>query len=147
MKSVKRIFALLICVIMLASSCLFVNAATVSMSVKNSFSVVSGVSYAKYGVYGSQSGHTENCTVLEFNPNNGYIAMPFIAHAGSANVVATQYSTAVSKYGYSVQVQSTVRSSERLTILLSVWSSPTAELCVPIRITAVLSLPLNLTAK
>jgi len=102
MKSVKRIFALLICVIMLASSCLFVNAATVSMSVKNSFSVVSGVSYAKYGVYGSQSGHTENCTVLEFNPNNGYIAMPFIAHAGSANVVATQYSTAVSKYGYSV---------------------------------------------
>lgn len=102
MKSVKRISALILCVIMLASSCLFVNAATVSMSVKSSFDVVSGVSYAKYSVYGSQSKHTESCTVLEFDPDDGYIAMPFIARAGSADVVSTQYSTAVNKYGYSV---------------------------------------------
>ncbi len=101
MKITKRALALLICVIMLASSCVFANAATVSMSVSKSFSVTSGVDYAKYNVYGSQSKHTEACTVLEFSPNQ-YMAVPFIGYAGSASLLAEHYNRAVNTFGYEV---------------------------------------------
>ena len=69
MKLTKKIVALLLCALMLASVTPVVNAATVSMSVVTNFNVKSGVAYAKYSVYGSQSKHTETCTLLEFSPD------------------------------------------------------------------------------
>ena len=101
MRFAKRVTAFLLCAIMLASACTFVNAATVSMSVVNNFNIKSGVAYAKYNVYGSQSGHTEACTVLEFTPDD-YIPVPFVGYAGSANLLADQYSRAVNAYGFEV---------------------------------------------
>ncbi len=101
MKQAKRLLALLLCAVMIVPCCIFANAASVSMSVATNFNVTSGVSYAKYNVYGSQSGHTEACTVLEFSTDE-YLPMPFIANAGSAGLLTTQYSTAVNKYGYEV---------------------------------------------
>ena len=101
MNCFKRILALLLCLVMLAASCVFTNAATVSMSVSTSFSVKSGVDYAKYNVYGSQSNHTEACTVLEFSSDE-YLPIPFIGYAGSAHLLATHYSRAVNDFGYEV---------------------------------------------
>ena len=101
MKLVKRILALAVCAVMLVSSCVFVNAATVSMNVTASSSVTAGVAYAKYSVYGSQSKHTETCTVLEFSPDE-YIPMPFVGYAGNSSTLDGQYSRAVNAYGYNV---------------------------------------------
>ena len=101
MKLTKKIVALLLCALMLASVTPVVNAATVSMSVVSSFNVKSGVAYAKYSVYGSQSKHTETCTVLEFSPDE-YIPVPFVGYAGSAHLLAEQYNRAVNAYGFEV---------------------------------------------
>ena len=101
MKFTKRIVALILCALMLVTVAPIVNAATVSMTVKSSFNVKTGVAYAKYSVYGSQSKHTETCTVLEFSPDQ-YIPVPFVGYAGSADLLATQYNRAVNAYGFEV---------------------------------------------
>ncbi len=106
MKLFKRISAFIICAFILISSCAFVSAATVTMqqvttqSVPNHASVV----YTKYNVTGSSSGHTEPATVLEFDPDDGYIPMAFSAYHGSSYPVllADHYDMAVNKYGYDV---------------------------------------------
>lgn len=103
MKSTKKILAILTAIAIMMSSCVIVSAsASVSMGVAASFSVENGVDYAKYSVYGSQSGHTESATVLEFNPADGYIPMAFAAYAGTASTLRTHYNMATNKYGYDV---------------------------------------------
>ncbi len=103
MNFAKRLLAFAMVFVLLLSSCVIASAsAYASMSPSTSFSVVDGVNYAKYSVYGSSSGHTETATVLEFHPDDGYIPMAFAANAGSCSVLSTHYSTAVNKYGYEV---------------------------------------------
>ena len=103
MKLTKKIIALAMATMLVVSLYRPVEAsAYASMTYNSGYSVVTGVNYSNYTVYGSVSGHSETATVLEFNPNDGYIPMAFAANAGSTDVLSTQYSTAVSKYGYEV---------------------------------------------
>ena len=103
MKSSKRILALLMTALMLlATSVTAMASASVTLTKSKTFSVVNGVDYSKYSVYGSSSGHTETAHILEFNPKDGYVPMAFAANAGWTGVLKTQYNTAVDKYGYEV---------------------------------------------
>jgi len=103
MKAVKRFVAVLVTAAMLVTPCVTAEAsAYVSMSWNSSYDVADGVTCTSYEVYGSQSGHSETATVLEFHPDDGYIPMAFAASAGNCNVLSSQYSTAVNKYGYEV---------------------------------------------
>lgn len=102
MKITKKIIAIAMVAVMLVLPCIPANAASVSMTYSTGFDVVDGVEYSKYTTYGSQSGHSETTTVLEFNPNDGYIPMAFAAYSGSASQLSSHYSTAVNRYGYEV---------------------------------------------
>lgn len=103
MKSSKRILALLMTALMLlATSVTAMASASVTLTKSKTFSVVNGVDYSKYSVYGSSSGHTETAHILEFNPKDGYIPMSFAEYAGWTSTLDKQYSAAINKYGYEV---------------------------------------------
>ncbi|MBR3811170.1 MAG: phosphodiester glycosidase family protein, partial [Agathobacter sp.] len=103
MKLVKKLVVWTLALVMVISTSITTLAsANVSMYEGDSFSVVDGVDYADYEVTGSASGHTETAHVLTFNPEDGYVSMAFAAHAGSCDTLASQYNTAVNKYGYEV---------------------------------------------
>jgi len=106
MKLTKRLFALLICAVMLATSCVFANAATasVTMSKTGGHNITSGgeVVWTEYSVTGGNTGHTEEVNILEFNPKDGYLPMVFQRNAGSVNKLSSEYTGATTKYGYEV---------------------------------------------
>ena len=103
MKITKKILAIVLVAAMLVTPWSTVKASTyTSLSYSDGHTVVDGVDYSEYTVYGSTSGHSETAHILEFNPNDGYIPMAFAASAGNTNVLSSQYSTAVNKYGYEV---------------------------------------------
>ena len=99
MKLAKRLIAVVLVALMLASSfCIFASAAM--LTYKNSHDVVSGaVKFTKYSAAGK---HTETATVLEFNPKNGYIPVAFVSNPASVASIPDQYNTAVNTYGYEV---------------------------------------------
>ena len=106
MKFSKRLFALLVCAVMLATSCVFVNAATasVTMTKTNGRNITSNgeVVWTEYSVYGGNTGHTEEVNILEFNPEDGYMPLVFQNYAGSVSKLSKQYNIATNKYGYEV---------------------------------------------
>ena len=103
MKLTKKILALVLVAAMLVTPWSSVEASSsTSLTLGSSYTVVDGVNYKDYTVYGSSSGHSEAVSVLEFHPDDGYIPMAFAASAGNANVLSSHYSTAVNKYGYEV---------------------------------------------
>ena len=106
MKITKRLFALLICAVMLATSCVFANAATasVTMSETGGHNITSGgeVVWTEYSVTGGNTGHTEEVNILEFNPEDGYMPLVFQRNAGSVNKLSSEYTGATTKYGYEV---------------------------------------------
>ena len=100
MKLAKRLIAVVVVAVMLASSfAIFASAAM--LTYKNSHSVTSdgAVKFTKYSAAGK---HTETATVLEFNPKNGYIPVAFVGNPSSVATIPTQYTTAVNTYGYEV---------------------------------------------
>lgn len=102
MKMTKRIVALALVAFMLVASCVFASAsASVTVTSSGTFNVVDGVKYQSYSVYGSVSGHTETLHTLQFNPNDGYIAIPYTQYAGGVATVASQFNAAVAD-GYEV---------------------------------------------
>ena len=103
MKLTKKILAFVLVTAMLVTPCSTAMATTsTSFSYVDSYTVEDGVNYEEYDVYGASSGHTEAVSILEFHPDDGYIPMAFAASAGNCNVLSSQYSTAVNKYGYEV---------------------------------------------
>ena len=105
MKSSKKIVALLMTALMLLATSVTALASanvTLTKSESKSFSVVDGVDYAQYSVYGSSSGHTENVHILEFNPEDGYVPMSFAKYAGWTSTLESHYNAAIDKYGYEV---------------------------------------------
>ena len=98
MKLTKKVIALAMATIMFVLPCVPAQAsAYASMTYTDGHTVVDGVDYKEYSVYGSQSGHSETVSILEFHPDDGYIPMAFAASAGNTNVLSSQYSTAVNK--------------------------------------------------
>jgi hypothetical protein len=84
----KKILAIVLVAAMLVTPWSTVKASTyTSLSYADSHTVVDGVYYSQYDVYGNSSGHSETAHILEFNPNDGYIPMAFAANAGSTNVL------------------------------------------------------------
>ena len=103
MKLTKKILAFVLVAAMLVTPWSTALATTyTTFSYVDSYEVEEGVNYEEYNVYGASSGHTEQVSVLEFHPDDGYIPMAFAASAGNVNVLSSQYSTAVNKYGYEV---------------------------------------------
>ncbi len=102
MKFAKRLTAFVIVAVMLATSCMFVSAATATVTVNGTYTVDTGVTYSKLTVKSGQNGNTVTGVSLEFDPDDGYFPMVFAPYAGSANVLADYYSVATGKYGYDV---------------------------------------------
>ncbi|MBR3811709.1 MAG: phosphodiester glycosidase family protein [Agathobacter sp.] len=103
MKIAKKFLVFALVASMLVSPSLVAEASSiVSWQLQGEYAVTDGVSYYDYNMYGSSSRHTEAVSVLEFNPEDGYIPMAFAAHSGSVDTLASHYSTAVNKYGYEV---------------------------------------------
>ena len=106
MKTTKRIAALFLAAIMFASVLVLPSsAATATLTQVGATSNVTSdgaVKYSKYNVYGSQSKHTEEVDILQFNPNDGYLPMAFSAYSGSVSLLDAHYSMATNKYGYEV---------------------------------------------
>lgn len=102
MKFAKRLTAFVIVAVMLATSCVIVNAATASVSVNGTYTVDTGVSYSKLSITSGQNGNTVTGVSLEFDPADGYFPMVFAPYAGSANLLSDYYSVATNKYGYDV---------------------------------------------
>lgn len=103
MKLIKRMVTLSMAILMiLATSVTTLASSNVTLTSLKSYSVVNGVNYSSYNVYGSTSGHTEKVHTLQFNPDDGYVPMAFAANAGSCGTLGKQYEIAVNKYGYEV---------------------------------------------
>ncbi|MBR5780289.1 MAG: phosphodiester glycosidase family protein [Clostridia bacterium] len=105
MKMTKRIFALLVCAVMLATSCIFVNAgkedkATINLG--NTVNINEDVSYTNLTLVSGQNGNTVTGVSMEFDPADGYFPMAFVKNAGSVGLLNRQYDSATTKYGYDV---------------------------------------------
>ena len=100
MKLAKRLIAVVVVAVMLASS-LAIFASAAMLTYKNSHNVTSdgAVKFTKYSAAGK---HTETATVLEFNPKNGYIPVAFVGNPSGVATIPSQYTTAVNTYGYEV---------------------------------------------
>ncbi|MBE6692386.1 MAG: hypothetical protein E7586_03510 [Ruminococcaceae bacterium] len=99
MNLAKRLIALAVVAVLLASSCIFVSAAMLTSKGGHNVTSDGAVVYKKFSAAGA---HTEDATVLEFNPKNGYIPVAFDGAPTSVASIPTQYSTAVNTYGYEV---------------------------------------------
>ncbi len=99
MNLTKRLIALAVVAVMLASSCIFVSAAMLTYQSGHNVTSDGAVKYKKYSAAGA---HTETATVLEFNPKDGYIPVAFDGAPTSVASIPNQYSTAVNTYGYEV---------------------------------------------
>ena len=99
MNLTKRLIALAVVAVMLASSCIFVSAAMLTFQGGHNVTSDGAVKYKKYSAAGA---HTETATVLEFNPKDGYIPVAFDSAPTSVATIPNQYSTAVNTYGYEV---------------------------------------------
>ena len=53
-----------------------------------------------YTSYRAAGAHTEDVSILEFNPKDGYIPLAFVGKPASVQTIKDQYSTAKSLYGY-----------------------------------------------
>ena len=105
MKFAKRILALLVCALMLASSCILVNAEPedkATIAVDGTVDVNEDISYTNLTIKSGQNGNTVTGVSLEFNPEDGYIPMVFSGYSGTSAVLETQYKIATEKYGYEV---------------------------------------------
>ncbi len=105
MKLAKRFIALFVVAVMLISSCVIVNAATSTVTLtKNTTKTLSNsATYSTYSIYGSSSNKTASSYVLEFDPADGAIPMPYAAYGG-ANYpyFATHVNKAIENEGYKV---------------------------------------------
>ena len=105
MKLAKRTLALLMCAIMLVTSCIIVSAGAedkATISVTGTVDVNEAVSYEKLSITSGQNGNTLTAVGLEFDPDDGYIPMVFSGYSGTSAVLKTQYNIATQKYGYEV---------------------------------------------
>ena len=103
MKLTKKILAIVLVAAMMVTPWSTALATTdTTFTYVDSYEVVDGVNYEEYEVYGYSSGHEEQVSILEFHPDDGYLPMAFAANAGNCNLLSSQYSTAVNKYGYEV---------------------------------------------
>ncbi|MBO5914132.1 MAG: phosphodiester glycosidase family protein [Clostridia bacterium] len=105
MKLAKRTLALLMCAIMLVTSCIIVSAGAedkATISVTGTVDVNEAVSYEKLSITSGQNGNTLTAVGLEFDPDDGYIPMVFSGYSGNSAVLKTQYNIATQKYGYEV---------------------------------------------
>ena len=105
MKLAKRTLALLMCAIMLVTSCIIVSAGAAdkaTISVTDTVDVNEAVSYENLSITSGQNGNTLTAVGLEFNPDDGYIPMVFSGYSGTSAVLKTQYNIATQKYGYEV---------------------------------------------
>lgn len=105
MKMTKRIFALVVCAVMLATSCIFVNAAPedkATITIGETVNINEDVSYTKLTVKSGQNGNTVTGVSMEFDPADGYMPMVFSGYSGTSGVLKTQYEIATQKYGYEV---------------------------------------------
>ncbi len=105
MKMTKRIFALLVCAVMLATSCIFVNAGAndkATVTVGNTVNINEDVSYTNLTIVSGQNGNTVTAVSMEFDPADGYFPMAFVKNAGSVGLLNRQYESATTKYGFDV---------------------------------------------
>lgn len=102
MSFVKKLTALFMAFIILASCCAIANAATATVTVSGTYTVDTGVSYSKLSVKSGQNSSTVTGYSIEFNPDDGYFPMVFSSNAGDVDNLQTQYSVATGKYGYDV---------------------------------------------
>ena len=107
MKFTKRLFAFVLVAVMLATSCVFVNAEEkpVYNATELGEAVTIGsekVTYQKFTVDSGEAFRTETVVSMEFDPADGYIPMVFSGYSGTSGVLSTQYDLAVKKYGYDV---------------------------------------------
>ncbi|MBR6593755.1 MAG: phosphodiester glycosidase family protein [Clostridia bacterium] len=101
-KTANRLVAILLVLALFLPMYQIQADAAFGMTYVTGHTVKTGVSYAKYNVTSKVNGNTLACTTLTFNPANGYIPMAFQGYAGTSGTLATQYSIATNKYGYSV---------------------------------------------
>ena len=97
MKLAKRTLALLMCAIMLVTSCIIVSAGAedkATISVTGTVDVNEAVSYEKLSITSGQNGNTLTAVGLEFDPDDGYIPMVFSGYSGTSAVLKTQYNIA-----------------------------------------------------
>ena len=105
MKLAKRTLALLMCVMMLVSSCIIINAAPedkATITVGSTVNVNEDVSYTNLTITSGQNGNTVTGVAMEFDPADGYIPMVFSGYSGTSGTLKTQYEIATQKYGYEV---------------------------------------------
>ncbi len=105
MKLSKRILALLVCAVMLATSCIFVNADAedkATVTVGSTVNINEDVSYTNLTIKSGQNGNTVTGVSMEFDPKDGYIPMVFSCYSGTSGKLKTQYDIATQKYGYEV---------------------------------------------
>ncbi|MBQ5837525.1 MAG: phosphodiester glycosidase family protein [Clostridia bacterium] len=105
MKLSKRLLAFLVCAVMIASSCIFVNAAPedkATITTGETVNINEDVSYTKLTVKSGQNGNTVTGVSMTFDPKDGYFPMAFVRNAGSVGLLNRQYDTATTKYGYDV---------------------------------------------
>ena len=85
----KKILAIVLVAAMLVTPWSTVKASTyTTFTYEDSYTVVDGVDYSQYEVYGGSSGHSETASILEFHPDDGYIPMAFAANAGNTNMLS-----------------------------------------------------------
>ncbi len=105
MKLAKRTLALVMCALMIVSSCIFAGAAPedkATITVGNTVDINDAVSYTNLTIKSGQNGNTLSGVSMEFDPADGYIPMAFVRNAGSVGLLNRQYETATTKYGYEV---------------------------------------------
>lgn len=100
-KRYSRIFALLLALVMVSATCIVATAAT--MTAISTSTPASGVVYQKHTARGD--GGTSNAYTLSYNTKTSdYITMPFMAWAGSAASLASNYTQATNGARYSYNV-------------------------------------------
>ena len=101
-RSINRISAFIAAVGLFIGCCVALAAATNTTTV-SSHTVTSGVTYSKDSFKSEQCAVNGTIHTISFNPEDGYIAMPFAGYAGTSGTLETQYKCAQgSRFGYEV---------------------------------------------